>query len=134
MAGAYQTSGFAYQGAGQFAYQDDGVSPPTINWQEGGAGHPVYRKRRKKTKQLFDSIERTIRETVFGTESKVLVAHKVQTDKGLDEALRQLTISAQGYEDLSLRVEQIRAEISAYEARKRREIDDDDDDFLMMAD
>lgn len=42
---AYQVTGFAYQGAGLFAYQGS-VDTPSSAGVGGGAGHPIYKRRK----------------------------------------------------------------------------------------
>ncbi len=42
---AYQTAGFAYQGVGEFAYQDDGAPPPPPVVDGGGGAGKAKRKR-----------------------------------------------------------------------------------------
>jgi hypothetical protein len=148
---AYQVTGFSYQGDGEFAYQGstDVVPPvpqpegggggssrkPTINWQTG-------RKKRKRslTDELFDSIEKSLREQVYGPpETEVqqadTAAPAIDPSQGIETALRELTRVASGYTDLSVRVAAIRKEIADHEGRERaaRESDEDDDEFLMMS-
>lgn len=52
--GAYQTSNFAYQGAGAFAYQEiEGVAPPVVDVDSVGNWNLLKAGSRKKKKPLL---------------------------------------------------------------------------------
>ena len=140
MAGAYQTSGFAYQGAGQFAYQ--GASSPTPTPDSGGGGGGGYiwpgrRKGKSKQERLFANLEKTIRNLVMpevhiGTEH-VILPEKV-ADIRVEKALRELSEIVAKDSDFAYRYSQLKREMAAYkEMRRQREIDDDDDDFFLLS-
>lgn len=111
--------------------------PPTVFYQGDGKKR---KKRRRQTDELFDSIERSLREAMFGPTTVVPSIATIGTEQeparvesALNAALRQLTEVSEGYADLSGRVAAIRKEVDAYEARKKREIDDDDEDILLLS-
>lgn len=47
-------------GSGSLILEASGVPGPTVDWQAGGAGHPVKKKRRNETDELFKRIEHTL--------------------------------------------------------------------------
>lgn len=105
------------------------VPPPTVNWQAGGAGHPV-RRPRKTAKHLFDAIERTLRDTLNPPPVQFEVTTK-RAALDLDAALAELTTVSQGYADLSAEVARIRTEVATYQ--KRKQAQDDDDDAILLS-
>ena len=60
------------------------------------------------------------------------VAPVVDLSKGYEAALDQLLATAGEYEDLSRRVEVLRTEIIAYQARQRQALEEDDEDTWLM--
>lgn len=113
------------------------VAPPTINYQ--GDGKTRRKRRRNKTYELFDALEHTIRQAVTGDVAPAPALHAVATpavdlSHGYDAALDQLLATAGAYEDLSLRVVTLRADLQAYEADQRqRRIMEDEEEWLMMS-
>lgn len=113
-----------------YTFTNNAVAPPTINWQAGGAGYPVKRKR-KDAKRLFDSIERTLRDTLNPPPVQAQITTK-RAAVDLDAALRELTLASDGYVDLSAQVARIRLEITAYQEREAKRRRDDEDDFITL--
>jgi hypothetical protein len=109
------------------------VPPPTINYQGDG------KKRRRKKKKFFDlfsEIEQTIRTTIAGPVSvEDLPRASVGSQPVPYESseLDRLFAEAAEYEDLSIRVEHLRRDLSAYQAlREQQMIEDDDDDMWIL--
>lgn len=120
-----------------FTVSTNPVPPPTVDYQSDGKKR---RRRRRQTDELFDSIERSLREALYGPTPEVPSVATIGTEqepakvaRATDEALRKLTEIAEGYTDLSDRVAAIRAQADAYEARRRKAIDDDDEDVLLLS-
>lgn len=87
------------------------------------------KKHRNRTKELFDAIEQTINELVYGIPIEQTTTAVAAKARNIEVSLKQLTETAVGYADLSARVAKIRIEVAAYEARL---IDEDEDEFMMM--
>jgi len=116
------------------------VTPPTPTPDAGaGGGGGGFRwkgrpKGRNQSERLFDQIEKTLRSLVdppqvhIGTD-KAARMDEVDVSKGIDEAIKQLAMVSEGYEDLSFRLDKIRKQVAAYE---KRLIDEDDDDFFKL--
>lgn len=104
--------------------------------QAGGGGGFVWpgrRRGKRQTEKLLDQIEATLRETLSGVPLMPEAAKPIDTTKGIERALRQLTLVAEGYTDLSERVARIRREVADYEARQRRlAIERDDEEILLL--
>ncbi len=140
---SYQVTGFAYQGDGQFVYQGaSGVPAPTVFYQGDG------KKRRRRLKRerhivyaLFDNIEKTLREKVLGVEPSISPsttlhteeAVKIDVSRGLDKAIDQLVLLAKEQRDLSSRLQIIKKEVKAYEAKRNRMLDEEDEDFMFLS-
>ena len=106
------------------------VPPPTVLYQ--GDGKKRRRKKRNETQELFDAIENTLHEYIYGVPEETVAQVPVDVKHGIETALKQLTATAHGYSDLSLKVSQIRLEVAAYEKRLLNKLLDDDDDFMML--
>lgn len=110
------------------------VIPVVVEGGGGGGGggwlRPNYSKGRKK-KALFDEIEDTLRETLFGPEpvdEPAKPAARARAADKLDTALRTLTEIADGRDDLTVRVAALRRAVAEYEAKLAEE---EDDEILM---
>lgn len=108
------------------------VPPPTIDYQTGTGGGYAGRKR-KKTQQLFDDLERTINLAFYGEEPGPVTVAEKQAPKAIiqpynvDSALRKMAELAYEDEFFRERFARIKAAFLAY----RRELEDEDD-FIMM--
>ena len=114
------------------------IPPSTIDHQAGGGGEKK-RTRRKRTYELFAEMERTIWTELTGpvvveapARTVAPVAPVVALEKGYDHALDQLLATAGEYEELSRRVQTLRANITAYQRDRQRAIDEDDEDVWLL--
>jgi hypothetical protein len=109
------------------------IPPPTINYQGDGKKR---RRKKKKFFNLFSEIEHTIRTTIAGPVSiedlpRASVASQPVPYE--ESELDRLFAEAAEYEDLSIRVENLRRDLSAYKAlREQQMIEDDDDDMWIL--
>ena len=118
------------------------VATPTFiisDFQEstGGSGGGWMRPHRGKgrKRELFDDIEHTLREAIFGPtagpseEEPVPVVAKGIAAEEFDKALRALTEIAEGNRNLATRVAKLRKAVAEYEARLAEE---EDEEILML--
>lgn len=112
------------------------VAPPTPVVEGGGGGGGGWmRAKRGKKRELFDEIEATLRETLFGpapvdaSDPEPVVQARVDAPDKLNEALRTLTEIAGANENLTLRVAALRKAVAEYEARMAEE---EDEEVLLM--
>lgn len=113
---------------------------PTVDYQGDGKKR---RRRRDKTKALFDSIEASLRESIYGPDEE-------EPDTTVEavpvaESINQLETLSIGHADLAERLAVLRAELSAFKASEavraqilaeRKRIADEEDDeeaWLMVA-
>ena len=118
-----------------------GVPPATIYYQ-GGAGRPVWtRKKRRETQRLFDDIAITLEELVGLRPPPVVDAqraapplspvHPGWTPAELTDALSRLATLAQGHEGLETRFERLNRMLLDYQSEEASKIDDDETWMLM---
>jgi len=130
-------------GSGSIILEASSGSGPTVDWQAGGAGHPVKRKRKNATEELFDSIERSL-EVALGL---VEVPLDLPAEAILEEAaptwseeryrtaiLRLGRISGYNSES-SQRFARLEAMLRAYEEAQAREraLQDDEETWFLMS-
>lgn len=107
---------------------------PTVYYQ-GGSGHPVGRRKRKRdTQALFGQIEYELQVVLGLVPAPVEHAPDTAADRrqawsaeGLENALAQLAALAEGQRQLEARLERLRESLDR-EARDRA----DDDEFWML--
>jgi hypothetical protein len=147
--GAYQTTNFAYQGAGAFAYQESAPEPPIPEGLAPGSGHPVdwQVKRRKLTlKERPEAHLRSILDKVIAeyygeiiesdapkavkTEAATAVRPFVQRDA---KGSRLPAAEKVDWERLELDASAVAAIIRIWRDEvSKKENEDDDDDFIFM--
>lgn len=113
---------------------------PTVDYQGDGKKR---RRRKDKTKALFDSIEASLRESIYGPDEE-------EPDTAVEavpvaESINRLETLSIGHADLAERLEVLRVELSAFKASEavraqilaeRKRIADEEDDeeaWLMVA-
>lgn len=128
MALAYQTSNFAYQGQGQFVYQE-GPAATGIFYQGDGK----KRRRRDRTQELFAQIEVTLRSIMSppqGVEIGTAKAAREEIEPQVRAALATLDRIGRENTELTARAKSIRREMIAW--KRERDIEDEDDDWMVM--
>jgi hypothetical protein len=110
-----------------------GVAPATIYYQGDGKRK---RKRRRKTYDLFNELERTLRATLAGEveapEVHAVAAPVLDLSQGYGPALDQLLATAGEYEELSQRVTRLRADVATVERQRKQEwLQADDEEWLL---
>lgn len=114
---------------------DDGGTPvvPTIVYGGGGGA------RRNRRKELYDAIDRTIRELLVGSPADVVLPVSrlesgptlvYDATSGAQEAIDALTRLAEQDGELLGRLADVRTAVEAYDAQ--RQADEDEDDALML--
>jgi len=96
MAVAYQTSLFAYQGAGQFAYQEIGGVPPVVVPPPGGGKRPRHFFLKKYKRIALEAIYQARREQLEPTKRLQVATRKVAEDlarPGVDPMLQETLVS-----------------------------------------
>jgi hypothetical protein len=128
-------------GGGYLILEQVAVPPATINYQ-GGAGHPVGTRKRKRheTQELFASIERTLQEAlglvepdVAGTTATTRTADSTLphwTPERLEATLADLATVAAGAAHYERRLTALAQHIHDYEQTLRDR--DDDEEFWML--
>lgn len=122
-----------FVGGGYFGALVPPVPPPTVNYQgEAGGSSGPRKKRRNRTKELFDDIEATIRTLVHGpAPAAPVILSTEQSAVVIDrrtefvEALRHLDRLASDSRALSLRVQRLRLDM-------QRTLDEDEDEAMMV--
>lgn len=120
---AYQTSGYAYQGAGLFAYQG-GTIPPTPS--TGGGWPPVLvgnKKGKRKAKRLIDEIREAV-QALYAKDDDVGI---IKADAIITE-IREIIPTVDKFPELLQQLIHLEQRVQAY----MRDIDDDDDDFYFL--
>jgi hypothetical protein len=90
------------------------VPGPSVDWQGGGAGYPVRRKRRRRQDELFAELERTIRAQVFGEEESQpipILAQAQAITQPLGPTLAELIQAAGDSAELLQRVDRLKADL-----------------------
>lgn len=114
------------------------IPPAQIDYQ-GDGKRRKRKKRRYETQVLFESIEETIRRTVLGlpeptrpVPAEVAAQIPIDVSHGFEAALDQLTLLAEGAQDLSGRVAALRSAVQVYEAERQKRLEQDEEDFMMV--
>lgn len=132
MALGYQDTSFAYQGSGQFAYQGGSVPVgPTVYYQ-GGDDAP--RKTRRKRRDLFHDMERTIHALLHppAPAHPIVAAVPVVPSESLRTKLDDLLALAGESHGLLQRAGRLRADLAALEAQRQAIRDrDEEEEFLI---
>lgn len=102
---AYQVTGFAYQGAGLFAYQGSVDAPPPTPDDQASNWQADYWKRKSKKEQEEDELEERIRLGILPPEAKeTALAAVVEAD----QAARQMAAGELSQSDALLRAMEAR--------------------------
>jgi hypothetical protein len=149
MPGAYQTSNLAYQGAGQFAYQESQPEPPVPDGLFPGAGYPVdwQVKRRKLTlkerpeahlRSILDKVVAEYYGEILDSEApktaKAEAATAVRPFVQRDARGSRIPAPAKvDWEKLELDASAVATLVRIWrEEVSRQDADEDDDDFIFM--
>lgn len=126
--GAYQSTNFAYQGSGLFAYQTtaDVLEPAVIVY--GGDDAPRKRARRKERRDLFREIEQTVH-ALLHPPADVAVSKPVEVKA--KQAVDELLVLAQGQHDLLQRAARLRSEVNELESLRQRMLEQDEEDAML---
>jgi hypothetical protein len=131
---AYQTSSFAYQGSGAFAYQGlvTDAEPAVVVY--GGDDAPRKRRRsRKERRDLFRDMEQTVHALLHPeplNESAGEMVPAVDTMEA-QRVIDELVAVAEGQHALLQRVAALRTELTEMENHRTHELLDDDDEALL---
>jgi hypothetical protein len=134
-AGAYQTSNFAYQGAGAFAYQDAaGEATPVVDALLGGGWEAPYRRKRlDDEKRRAEQEQRELLETIalehVITRAEQKKAKKRVSKPGyltLDEIIGQKAVARMA---TAARIE---LEAKIQHVQRMQQIRREDDELLLM--
>jgi hypothetical protein len=129
---AYNVTNFAYNGIGVFVYQgsDGAVEAP-----KGGAGYPVYRKRRRLTDFPNKHLESILNEVVEEYYAEIIASDLPREVKQeAAEVVRPFAKKTRGYPRqidwtaLKLEADRVSLLIQIYQ----EELNEDDDEFMMM--
>jgi hypothetical protein len=113
---------------------------PTVNWQGDGISEKKRKRRRREYLKLFDDIEQTLREMVFGLEPTParVVATALQpvvpkdVTQDVVEAFRKLQALAEDDRALTARLAQIERDLRAYETQAQRALNEEEDEAMMV--
>lgn len=104
-----------------------------------GGGGSIFGRRRKRpeeevirrneTDELLDRIQDTLAEAFVEVQKP---KEGIDVQPGIDAALKQLLAQAEGYQDLSMRVAEIRAAVAEYERMKLQQQIAEDDEVLAL--
>jgi len=123
---------------------EDVTAPATINYQAGGAGHPIGTRKRKRHEAdtLFANIERTLQEAlglveplVAGTPAAAGTADSPVArwePERLETLLADLTALAAGSARYQARLRTLQDQMDAY-AQTLRDRDDDEEFWMLMS-
>ena len=129
--------------SGSIILESSTVGGPTVDWQAGGAGHPVKRKRRNETEELFDEIQHSL-EVALGIAEEPLdvtatavveEAAPAWSDEKLREAVERLRGLSERSEQYFQRMARIQAMFRAYEEAQAREqaLQDEEETWFLMS-
>jgi hypothetical protein len=112
------------------------VPPPTVFYQGDGLTRRK-RKRRDRTRELFDAIEATLRATLEGDAPAAAPTATLGTPAAavppFAEALDRLAQYARDDEALTQRLAAIQQDIRLYDATRRaEEVSDDEDSWMLL--
>jgi hypothetical protein len=113
------------------------VAPPTVFYQGDGLTRRK-RKRRDRTRELFDAIEATLRATLEGAVAPVVPTALVGTPapiaRTFDADLARLAQYAREDEVLAQRLATLQQDLQLYDATRRaEELSEDEDSWMLLA-
>jgi hypothetical protein len=127
-------------GSGSLILEASGIPGPTVNWQAGGAGYPVKKKRRNETDELFKRIEHTLEvalglvdEPVTATAAPESPPAETWSEEALRRAVGELQARFAEQGDFARRIERLNAMLRAYEEAKERERIEEEEAWILMA-
>jgi hypothetical protein len=129
-------------GSGSIILEASGIPGPTVNWQAGGAGYPVKKKRRNETDELFRKIEHSLEVFLGLVEEPVEVTAAAVVEEAASQAVDREAIRRsydellqrlRGLGDTSERLERLEAMFRAYEEAQERERIEEEEAWILMA-
>jgi hypothetical protein len=131
-------------GSGSLILEASGIPGPTVDWQAGGAGYPVKKKRRNETEELFRKIEHSLEvalglvpepsEVTAGTESTpALQEPAAWSEEAYRDAIHRISSTLQHTAESTRRLERLHSLLRAYEEAKERERIEEEEAWILMA-
>jgi hypothetical protein len=128
-------------GSGSLILEASGIPGPTVNWQAGGAGYPVKKKRRNETEELFRKIEHSLavalglaEEPIPVTAGAVEAPSEPQwSEEGIRKAVEEFERLSRIYIETDERIGRLRLLLGAYEEAQERERIEEEEAWILMA-
>jgi hypothetical protein len=129
-------------GSGSLILEASGIPGPTVNWQAGGAGYPVKKKRRNETEELFRKIEHSLEVALGLAEEPVEVGAEAHTEEAAQpawseeayrDAILHISSTLQHTAESTRRLERVHSMLRAYEEAQERERIEEEEAWILMA-
>jgi hypothetical protein len=128
-------------GSGSLILEASGIPGPTVNWQAGGAGYPVKKKRRNETEELFRKIEHSLEVSLGLAEEPLEVGAEAHTEEAAPawsearyrEAIDYLKRVSSAADITRADLQRLASMLRAYEEAQERERIEEEEAWILMA-